>query len=72
MTACLLVASLMVWTASAYAADFGSLYRFSDKFTMAAVLANVGTRLTFLDQHDPLPRGKELESGDERQRNGLA
>jgi hypothetical protein len=42
-------------SANAYAADFGSMYRASDKLTLAAVLTNLGTKLTFLDQSDSLP-----------------
>jgi hypothetical protein len=31
------------------------MYRANDRVTLAAVLANLGTRLTFLDQRDSLP-----------------
>jgi len=42
-------------SANAYAVDFGSLYHPSNKLALAAVLTNVGTKLTFLDVGDPLP-----------------
>jgi hypothetical protein len=42
-------------TANAYAADFGSMYKATDKLTLAAVMTNLGTKLTFLDQSDSLP-----------------
>ena len=42
-------------SANAYAVDFGSLYHPSEKLALAAVLTNVGTKLTFLDAGDPLP-----------------
>ncbi len=42
-------------SASAFAADFGTLYQATQKLTLAGVLKNVGTPLTFLNQKDPLP-----------------
>jgi hypothetical protein len=41
--------------ARAYALDIGSLYRFNQKLTLAAVLTNAGTKLKFIDQADSLP-----------------
>ena len=42
-------------SATAYAADFGSLYRWSDRLMLAATVMNVGTKLTFINNGDPLP-----------------
>jgi len=42
-------------SANAFAADLGSMYRVSSKFTLAGVLTNVGSKLTFLNQSDSLP-----------------
>lgn len=42
-------------SASAMAVDFGSYYQATEKLTLAGVVKNVGTQLTFLEQHDPLP-----------------
>ncbi len=42
-------------SANAYAADFGSMYRATNKLTLAGVLTNLGTKFTFLDQRDSLP-----------------
>ena len=42
-------------SANAFATDLGSMYRASDKLTLAAVLTNVGSKLTFLNQGDSLP-----------------
>ncbi len=41
--------------ATAYAVDLGSMYRLSDKFTMAAVISNIGTKMKFIEQSDSLP-----------------
>ncbi len=42
-------------TANAYAADFGTLYKLSDRINLGASLANVGSHLTFLNSGDSLP-----------------
>jgi hypothetical protein len=42
-------------SANAFAADLGGMYRASDKLTLASVLANVGSKLNFLNQPDSLP-----------------
>ena len=42
-------------SATAYAADIGTLYRWSDRLTLAATAVNLGTSLTFLTDGDPLP-----------------
>jgi hypothetical protein len=42
-------------SASAYALDFGSLYKVNKKITLAGIVANVGSKLTFLSQRDSLP-----------------
>jgi hypothetical protein len=48
-------ASLGSVGASAYAFDVGSMYKVNKRLTLAGVLTNVGTKLTFLDQQDSLP-----------------
>lgn len=42
-------------SASAYAADVGTLYKVTDQFNLAAVVANLGSKLTFLSNGDSLP-----------------
>ena len=42
-------------SANAYALDFGSMFRASEKLTLSSVLTNVGSKLTFLQQRDSLP-----------------
>lgn len=42
-------------SASAFAADFGGLYRMNPKLTFAGSLVNVGSKLKFIDQGDSLP-----------------
>jgi hypothetical protein len=42
-------------SASAFAADLGSMYKLRRDLTLAATLTNLGTSLKFLDQGDPLP-----------------
>ena len=42
-------------SAHAYAFDFGSLYRYSQRLTFGAALSNLGTALKFISQADPLP-----------------
>jgi hypothetical protein len=46
--------------ATAYAVDFGSHYQWNRNLSLAAVLTNVGTKLTFLDQADSLPLAMHL------------
>jgi hypothetical protein len=43
-------------TATAYAGDAGIFYRPAEKWTLAAVAANIGTDLKFLNQSDALPQ----------------
>lgn len=43
-------------TATAYAADLGVLYRPSKALSLALVMANLGSKLKFMDQGDDLPR----------------
>jgi len=47
-------------TANAFAFDAASLYKASDRLQLAAVLANVGTKLKFIDQSDSLPDALRL------------
>jgi hypothetical protein len=42
-------------SANAYAMDFGTLYRMSQKLSLAATLTNLGTKLKFIDEGDSLP-----------------
>jgi len=42
-------------SATAYAFDLGSMYQVNQHLTLASVLTNVGTKLTFIDQGDSLP-----------------
>jgi hypothetical protein len=42
-------------SASAYAVDVGAFYRPIPRLTLAAVIANIGSKLKFIDQSDPLP-----------------
>jgi hypothetical protein len=42
-------------SANAYAGDLGTMYQVNKNVTMAAVLTNVGTKLTFINQGNPLP-----------------
>jgi hypothetical protein len=42
-------------SANAYAFDLGSMYQATKDLRLAGVLTNVGTKLTFIDQSDPLP-----------------
>lgn len=43
-------------SATAYAADLGGLYRPSKALSLALVMANIGTKLKFVEQGDDLPR----------------
>ncbi|MFA5976324.1 MAG: PorV/PorQ family protein [Elusimicrobiota bacterium] len=47
-------------SANAYALDFGSLYQVRQNLTAAATLTNIGNRLTFLSDGDPLPMALHL------------
>ncbi len=42
-------------SASAYAADFGLLYKPDSKLSLGAVLANMGSEIKFVNEADPLP-----------------
>jgi len=42
-------------SANAFAADLGGMYRVSDRLTLGSVLANMGSKLKFLNQSDSLP-----------------
>ncbi len=42
-------------SANAFAVDFGSLYKVTHKLNLAATIANIGNKLTFLTQGDSLP-----------------
>jgi hypothetical protein len=42
-------------SANAYGGDLGTLYKITDKVTLAGVVANIGSKLTFLNEGDPLP-----------------
>ena len=42
-------------SASAYGADVGTMYQLNKNMTLAAVLTNVGSKLTFLNEGNPLP-----------------
>ena len=48
-------AALSDVTANAFALDLGSLYHVRNNLTLAAVLTNVGTKLTFLNDSNSLP-----------------
>lgn len=42
--------------ATAYAADFGLLYKTTSRLSFGGALQNIGTRLKYLDESSPLPR----------------
>ncbi len=42
-------------SASAYALDLGGLYKANDKLNLSATVNNLGTKINFLNQSDPLP-----------------
>jgi len=42
-------------SANAYAVDLGSMYKLTHHLTLASTLTNLGSKLTFLNQGDPLP-----------------
>jgi hypothetical protein len=47
-------------SARAWTADVGAMYRPSERWTLAGVVGELGTDLTFLSQPDPLPRAVRL------------
>ena len=47
-------------TASAYAVDFGLLYKPTARLNVGAVLANVGSDIKFVNEADPLPTAGRL------------
>jgi hypothetical protein len=55
LTGKLIHASIDDVSASAYGMDFGSLYRWTDRLTLAATLTNLGTKLKFINNGDSLP-----------------
>jgi len=57
-------------SASAFAADFGAQLRYS-QVTFAAVATNVGTKISFNDQEEGLPRAARLGVAVEPFGNGL-
>jgi hypothetical protein len=59
-TAKLITEKISDASASAYAADFGLLYKPSAKFSLGAVVANIGSAIKFVDQSDPLPLAGRL------------
>ena len=61
-------------SANAYATDLGALYRPLSNLTFGAVAANIGTKLTFLNEGDPLPMALRVASAYQptRQWNVLA
>jgi hypothetical protein len=42
-------------SANAYAVDFGSMYKMTNRLTLAATVLNIGTKLKFLSEGDDLP-----------------
>lgn len=52
----------------AFAADLGALYQVNEEWRVAAVLANAGTDLRFLNQSDPLPMAFRLAASYHRAR----
>ncbi len=47
-------------SASAYAADLGLMYKPISRLSIGAALANVGTKIKFVDEADPLPLAGRL------------
>jgi hypothetical protein len=62
VTGKLISAKLDTVSASAYALDFGSLYRYDSKINFAATLTNVGSKLKFLNEGDSLPMAFHIGS----------
>jgi hypothetical protein len=55
LTGKLIHAKIEDYSANAYAADLGGMYRMSEKLSLAGSLTNVGTKLKFDEEGDPLP-----------------
>jgi hypothetical protein len=55
LTGKMIAAKLDNVSASAYAADIGSMYRLDKNLTLAATVTNLGSKLTFLSEGDSLP-----------------
>lgn len=55
MTAKMIEAKINDTSAHAFAADLGSFYRYNENLDLAATITNIGTKLKFVDQADPLP-----------------
>jgi hypothetical protein len=47
-------------SAEAYAMDVGSLFRVGNRTTLSAVMANIGSKMRFIRQSDPLPTQARL------------
>jgi hypothetical protein len=47
-------------SASAYAADLGSMYKFNKNLTLAATLTNLGSKLKYISEGDDLPMAFHL------------
>ncbi len=47
-------------SANAYGFDFGSMFRMTDRLTLAAVVSNIGTKMKFLDEADTLPQSYRI------------
>jgi hypothetical protein len=55
LTAKAITESISDVSARSYAGDIGTLYRFNDRLSLAAVAANIGPPLTMVSESDPLP-----------------
>jgi hypothetical protein len=55
LTGKLIRAKLDDVSASAFAADLGTMYRLNNQLNLAATVTNLGSKLTFIDQGDSLP-----------------
>src|SRR5437879_2113058 len=55
MTGKLINAKIDDVSAHGYAVDLGSMYKLQPHLTLAATLTNLGSKLTFLNEGDPLP-----------------
>ena len=60
MTGKLITESISDASAKAYATDLGLLYKPMPRLNVGAVIANVGSKLKFADQSDPLPLAGRL------------
>jgi hypothetical protein len=60
ITGKLITESISDATAKAYATDMGLLYKPTSKLNVAAVVANLGSGLKFVNESDPLPRQERL------------